>query len=234
MSSLAIFSQMRPLRRVVLLAALVALLCGIAWILRGIIARYDQATANIAAMCREHDGHARHVAVGTDRHRTFSAQHPDYTLTPASELRPYRTFPYTHDVTACPRPAVSVVIPFYNADPAMFRATLQSVFRQSLQCYEIIIVDDASTKQTSIDTLASISDSRVRIIRKTRNDGLSAARNTGFVHARADLVFILDTDDMLEPTNLEKSMLYLATQPSAGFVKGFTVGAFVRGDFQKS
>ncbi len=108
----------------------------------------------------------------------------------------------------------------------MFDDALKSLARQSLQDYEIIVVDDASTDERSRTRLVALQahDIRVRIIRHQVNSGLSASRNTGFRHARSQYVFILDTDDMLEPTCLEKSYLFLTTQPAAGFVKGYTVG----------
>jgi glycosyltransferase involved in cell wall biosynthesis len=123
-------------------------------------------------------------------------------------------------------PRVSIVIPYFNAAGSMFDDALKSLARQSLQDYEIIVVDDASTDARSQARLATLEaqEARVRIIRHQVNSGLSASRNTGFRHARSQYVFILDTDDMLEPTCLEKSYLFLATQPAAGFVKGYTVG----------
>jgi hypothetical protein len=177
-----------------------------------------------------------HIVVGTDRLQSFNEHFPDYTLTPASDLRPTATFPYQHPVSTGGRtntrtsPSVSVVVPFYNSG-STFLTTMKSLFRQSLQNFEVIIVDDCSNNAESLEMLQKFSqdhnDNRVKIIRHKQNRGLSAARNSGFRKAQAEFVFILDTDDMLEPTNLEKSMLFLSAQPNAGFVKGFTVGTFL-------
>ena len=57
-----------------------------------------------------------------------------------------------------------------------------------------------------------------------QNRGLSAARNTGFRETRADFVFQLDADDLIEPATLEIMAWHLATHPNAAFTTGFTVG----------
>lgn len=54
--------------------------------------------------------------------------------------------------------------------------------------------------------------------------GLPAARNTGFRAARAPFLFQLDSDDLLEPTALEKTLWMLISHPEFAFSSGFTVG----------
>ncbi len=62
------------------------------------------------------------------------------------------------------------------------------------------------------------------VIDHRKNKGLSAARNTGFTSARTDFVFMIDTDDQLEPTALEMSIFFMLSYPHASFVKGVSVG----------
>ena len=56
-------------------------------------------------------------------------------------------------------------------------------------------------------------DPRIRVIDHPANLGLSAARNTGFRAARAELVVQLDSDDLIEPTAIEKWSWFLESYP---------------------
>lgn len=166
-----------------------------------------------------------------ERAHVFSTYFPDYSLHPGSQERPTDSFPYNQGdaLSTSQEPLVSVVIPFYNSAAETFWDTIASVTRSSLQQFEVIVVNDASTLESAMDLLKEFDlrykdDERFRILRHLENRGLSAARNTGFHHAKSNFVMILDTDDMIEPTALEKNFWYLATRPEAGFVKGFTIG----------
>ena len=124
------------------------------------------------------------------------------------------------------QPLVSVVMPYREAH-ATLRTSVASVLRQSLAAFELLIVDDHSTSAAADRALAwaAHEDARVRIVRlEEGRRGLSAARNAGFEQAAAHYVMMLDADDQLEPTVLEKSAWFLHTHPTAGFVKGYTVG----------
>lgn len=171
--------------------------------------------------------------------RVFDPTAPEYDLTPSSNARFYAGY-YTQGTVAraaiagSPRdlpPLVSVVVPFRDAQGTL-AGTLTSILRQSLQRFEVLIVDDHSITAGALGALqqAALADARVRVLRPGDNrQGLSAARNTGFAAARAPYVMMLDADDQLEPTVLEKSAWFLFTHPTAGFVKGFTVGALRQG-----
>lgn len=97
-------------------------------------------------------------------------------------------------------PLVSVVIPCYNC--AHFLAeTLESVFCQTLQDFEIIAVDDGSTDDTA--TVIRSFGSRV-LAEFGSNHGASAARNRGTELAQGEFIQYLDADDLLRPDALEK------------------------------
>ena len=81
--------------------------------------------------------------------------------------------------------------------------TLQSVFEQTFQNFEIVIVDDGST-DNSVEEVEKFDDSRIRLIHQT-NAGVSAARNRGIEEASGELIAFLDADDVWMPE-------YLATQ----------------------
>jgi glycosyltransferase involved in cell wall biosynthesis len=148
-------------------------------------------------------------------------RNPDYTNTPASPRRPQYGY-VPADRTAAP--AVSVVTPFFNTGE-VFRETVESVLRQSLQQFEWIVVDDGSDDPESLALLKSLAnrDSRVHVLHGGRG-GVSAARNLGVRSARADYVALLDSDDLIEPTALEKWLWFLECHPQYAMVKGWLAG----------
>ncbi|MBO6895236.1 MAG: glycosyltransferase family 2 protein [Roseibium sp.] len=90
-------------------------------------------------------------------------------------------------------PRVSVIVPVYNAE-AYLPATVNSVFAQSFEDYELILVDDGSTDRSS-KIAQSFSDPRVRYHRQ-ENHGVSTARNKGLDLARGSIIGFLDSDDL--------------------------------------
>lgn len=118
-----------------------------------------------------------------------------------------------------PRPLVSVVIATYNYGHFIAQ-TLESVFAQTYQNLECVIVDDGSTDDTP-EVVGAIAetDPRVRYFRQT-NQGHPAALNTGFRNIRGDYVQILDADDLLEPRKLELHVAYLESNPDTDIVYG--------------
>lgn len=97
---------------------------------------------------------------------------------------------------------ISVVIPLYNKEKQIAH-TLQSVFKQTFQDFEVVVVDDGST-DGSVAEVEKLSDSRIRLIHQ-KNAGVAAARNRGIEEAKGDLIAFLDADDEWKPE-------YLATQ----------------------
>lgn len=147
---------------------------------------------------------------------------PDYSNSPVSPIRPH--FGYS-PVDMLHVPGISIITPFYNIGD-LFNETALSVMRQSLQQWEWIIIDDGSTNPVSKAILQSYrkKDPRIRIVEHTENRGPSAARNTGFREAHAGYVALLDGDDLLEPTALEKWAWFLESHPECAFVSGYSVG----------
>lgn len=103
-------------------------------------------------------------------------------------------------------PLVSVVIPAYNRSNVIGRA-LKSVLDQSLQNFEIIVVDDGSSDDLAT-ALAEYDDDRIRLIRQS-NGGANRARNTGIDAALGQFVAFLDSDDLFLPHHLESAVAYL-------------------------
>jgi glycosyltransferase involved in cell wall biosynthesis len=104
-------------------------------------------------------------------------------------------------------PLISVIIPCYNA-ASFLRETLESVFCQTLQDFEVIAIDDGSTDDTA-SIIRSFS-SRIRA-EFGANRGASAARNIGTSLALGKFIQYLDADDLLLPDALEKRVDALTT-----------------------
>ena len=93
---------------------------------------------------------------------------------------------------------ISVVIPAYNAAHFLPRC-LESVYAQTLQPDEVIVVDDGSTDNTA----AVATELGAKVVSRP-NGGLSAARNTGIQNASSEWIALLDADDMWAPEKLER------------------------------
>lgn len=111
-------------------------------------------------------------------------------------------------------PFFSVVIPTYNRANFILK-TLQTVFDQTYQDYEIIVVDNCSTDGTE-ELLRPLHDAgRLRFIRHERNFERARSRNTGMAAARGEFVTLLDSDDLMYPSNLADAAAYVAANPGA-------------------
>jgi glycosyltransferase involved in cell wall biosynthesis len=107
-------------------------------------------------------------------------------------------------------PAATVVVPCFNGGRYL-DALMASLARQTLTGFEIIVVDDGSTDEATVQKLAALED-RARVIRQD-NRGLSAARNAGIAAARSECVAVLDCDDTFEPQFLEEAATLMRCAP---------------------
>lgn len=112
-------------------------------------------------------------------------------------------------------PRVSVVIPTYNR-AELLAAALDSVLAQTLQCFEIIVVDDGSTDQTE-DLLRGYAKD-LRYVRIEHCGLLGRVRNAGLKIARGDYVAFLDSDDLWTPEKLAYQLDVLEREPNVGIV----------------
>lgn len=98
-------------------------------------------------------------------------------------------------------PFISIIIPTYNRVDLILK-TLQSVFAQTYDDYEVIVVDDGSED----DTPELLRGQKIRYVRHEANKGAAAARNTGADIARGHYLAFLDSDDVWLFNKLEKQI----------------------------
>jgi len=108
-------------------------------------------------------------------------------------------------------PKISVVLPTYGRRRVLPR-TIASVLAQDEQDFELIVVDDCSIDDTRL-YLASLTDPRIRAVRPPHNVGTAGARNLGLEAARADVVALLDDDDIYLAQRLSAPLAVFAREP---------------------
>ena len=105
-------------------------------------------------------------------------------------------------------PIFSIIVTVYNVSDYL-EECLNSVERQTIKQYELIVVDDGSTDCSGkIIDLYSTKHSNVRVIHQ-RNQGLSAARNMGLKYAKGEYILFLDGDDYIHPETLKMFLEYI-------------------------
>ena len=99
------------------------------------------------------------------------------------------------------QPKVSIIVPVYNVEEYLVKC-LDSLVNQTLKEIEIICINDGST-DNSLEILNTYAqkDSRITIIDK-KNEGVSAARNTGLNISKGEYIMFVDSDDYLELPNV--------------------------------
>ena len=128
-------------------------------------------------------------------------------------------------VTRVRAPEVSVVIIFLDAG-AFLAEAVESVIAQSFGDWELILVDDGSSDESTATALryAGLDPGRIFYLEHARhaNRGMSASRNVGLAHARGNLVAFLDADDYWVPQKLAEQVAIMRAEPRAELVFGDT------------
>ena len=109
---------------------------------------------------------------------------------------------------------VSVIIPAYNGDRYIAEA-IDGVLSQTFSEYEVIVVDDGSTDDTS--QIARQYGDRVNYLSQA-NQGVAASRNLGLAAARGEYIAFLDQDDVFFPHKLSAQVALLDEDPNLGIV----------------
>jgi len=114
-------------------------------------------------------------------------------------------------------PLITVGIPFYNNEETLLDA-IRSIFAQTFQNWELILVDDGST-DGSLDIALSIDDSRVRVLPPDgKNKRLPARLNQISQAARGEFIARMDADDLSHPERLAKQLAFLDTHKEVDVV----------------
>ena len=104
---------------------------------------------------------------------------------------------------------VTIITPTYNAEKYIVD-TINSVMNQTYQYWEMIIVDDCSTDNTTnLIKEAKKLDSRVKLIQLDENKGAAYARNTGIKRAKGRYIAFLDSDDLWLGNKLENQVSFM-------------------------
>lgn len=98
---------------------------------------------------------------------------------------------------------ISVIVGLYNVASFLENKKLSCILNQSYSNWELLLVDDGSTDETSIlcDQFAE-QDSRIKVFHK-ENGGLGSARNVGIEQATGEYLWFYDVDDEVELNLLE-------------------------------
>src|SRR5689334_3462667 len=103
-----------------------------------------------------------------------------------------------------PQPLVAIVLPTFGRLHYL-RSTVDCIYRQTFEDWELIIADDGSDAETR-EYLHSAGDSRVRVIWLSHTGVPAIVRNAALREARARYVAFLDSDDLWAPQKLERQV----------------------------
>lgn len=106
---------------------------------------------------------------------------------------------------------VTVEIPFCN-NAGTLADTIRSVFAQTFQDWELILIDDGST-DCSLAIAKSVTDPRVRVIENSDNRGVAARLNQMAPLAQGEYVARMDADDVMHPDRLSQQVEYMDSHP---------------------
>ena len=119
------------------------------------------------------------------------------------------------------KPLVSSIIIFLNAEKYIIEA-IESIFAQTYQHWELLLVDDGSTDDSTAiaQSYAQKYPDRVHYLEHEghQNRGMSATRNLGIANAQGEFIALLDADDIWLPHKLERQAAAFNTCPQAGMV----------------
>ncbi|CAH1193341.1 hypothetical protein PAECIP111893_00438 [Paenibacillus plantiphilus] len=113
---------------------------------------------------------------------------------------------------------LSIIIPFYNLGQYLVE-TLQSIFDSQYEHYEILIINDGSDEEMSIELMSQLKEkySSIRII-DIENQGLANARNVGAHAAQGEYITFLDADDLVSPEYYARSIDLLECYSNVSFI----------------
>lgn len=124
------------------------------------------------------------------------------------------------------KPVVSVIMPAYNA-AAYVEEAIASVQRQTMQAWELLVIDDCSTDSTYAKAKAMVQgDPRIQVLRNVKNSGVARTRNRGIDRAQGAYIAFLDSDDVWHPEKLHRQLEKMAEENAqVGYCSYAIIGA---------
>ena len=117
-------------------------------------------------------------------------------------------------------PQISIIIPCYNVEGRIINRCLNSILDQPYQDYEVLLVDDGSSKEAGEMLEKCISmDARIKLYHQ-ENGGASSARNSGISYSTGEYIAFVDADDTITGRYLTEA-IYIAQKENADIVYGF-------------
>lgn len=116
-------------------------------------------------------------------------------------------------------PKASVLMCAFNAERTI-KGSLEALLNQTEREVEVLVVDDASTDETT-RFLSEVRDPRVRILRNAVRRGIAASRNRGIGEARGQVLFIADSDDESPPGRIASQLKALGASAKLVMSGGF-------------
>jgi len=113
-------------------------------------------------------------------------------------------------------PVVSVIMSMRNGAPTV-AAAIRSVVTQTLRDWELIVIDDGSSDQSSA-IVESFHDKRIRLVRETASAGLAARLNQAVALARGEFIARMDADDICFPERLSRQVACLREDPELDLI----------------
>ncbi len=128
------------------------------------------------------------------------------------------------------KPKATFVIPTYNG-AGYLAETIESVRKQSVKDWELIVIDDGSTDTTGLLLeWYQKKDPRIRVGRHKRNRGTVVARNTGNRKARSDLILVIDHDDLCHEHRLKETLRHFKRHPDTDIFHAAWVECSITGE----
>lgn len=116
------------------------------------------------------------------------------------------------------KPLISIITGYYNCKKYI-KQTAYSILNQTFPYWEWIIINDGSTEEGTAEILSEIEnlDKRIKIYNE-ENHGRIKSRDIAISKTNTDLIFVVDSDDMIDSTMLECCYWSLMTNPNASWV----------------
>ena len=125
---------------------------------------------------------------------------------------------------------LSVITTFYNCEKYL-KESLDSLFAQDFQDFEVIFVNDGSEDGTRDILLQYLDRSDVRLLENLYNEGIFVSRNRALFEAKGEYVAIVDGDDINFPSRFSKEVEFLDQHPDIGFIGGHALKINSSGSF---